>query len=203
MGDNTSLFDLIFNIALGFVAMFVVSVLSMQIQQQTSDIKTQAEFVVILTWQEKADLDVDLWIRDPQENIMFFRATEVGIMHLDRDDLGNTNDTYVRDGITQISATNQEIATIRGFLPGEWIINVHLYRVGKGVTDPVAHCNVIITKLNPVANVVINQKFDLQNYWDEKTIARIIMDSTGDILNIEENLPVSLVRTQLTHHGGS
>ena len=202
MGDNTSLFDLIFNIALGFVLMFVISVLSIQIQHKSSDIKTQAEFVVILTWQEKEDLDVDLWIRDPQENLMFFKSKEVGIMHLDRDDLGNTHDTYIREGVAYISPANQEIATIRGFLPGEWIINAHLYRVGKQVTDTVAHCDVIITKLNPVANVILHKTFELKNYWDEITVARLMMASTGEVLGVEENIPLSLVETRL-HRGAN
>ena len=96
--DNTSLFDLIFNIALGLCLMFMVSVIVMKQGNQKTNVKTKAEFTIILTWQDGVNHDVDLWVRDPQKNVTSFKSKENGVTHLDRDDFGMTNDYYVENG---------------------------------------------------------------------------------------------------------
>ena len=196
--SNISFVDLAFCLVFGFVLLFTVAVTQLNVKLKEADIEANAEFIITLTWQEGHDHDVDMWVRDPQENLLFFRTKEVGIMHLDRDDLGNTNDTYEEDGEVKIVRTNQEIVTIRGFMTGEWILNTHFYRVSKNLKDEkVARCNVVVTRLNPKAKIVINKSFILSSYWEEKTIARLMMTASGDIF-IEDPLPAQLVKNQLS-----
>jgi hypothetical protein len=49
-------------------------------------------------------------------------------MHLDKDDLGYVNDiVYNANGkITRVNI-NREVVTIRGIIPGEYLINAHYY----------------------------------------------------------------------------
>ncbi len=49
-------------------------------------------------------------------------------MHLDRDDLGERNDAIEVAGRRVLNPLNQEIVSIRGILPGEYVVNLHLYR---------------------------------------------------------------------------
>jgi hypothetical protein len=177
--------------------MFTVVFIQLKIEQEEADITTNAEYVVILRWQDGVNHDVDLWVRDPNNNMLFFKTKEIGIMHLDRDDLGTINDSIYSDGQLITVKTNQEIATIRGFIPGEWVINAHFYRVSKEEKDEmVARCNVTLTKLNPKARLILSENFTLTDYWQEKTVARISMTANGNILSTS-NLPKSLVSKKI------
>jgi len=198
--DSTPFLDLAFCMMFGFVMLFAVAVLQIKEESQKKDIKTYAEYIIALTWQERIDHDVDIWVRDPQENLLFFRSKEVGIMHLDRDDLGNMNDTYEEGGEVKIAPTNQEIVTIRGYMSGEWIINTHFYRVGKNDPDKIARCKITITKLNPSAQIVLNKYFVLEGYWQEKTIARFLMTQQGEFF-LQETIPINFVTSKLSMSG--
>lgn len=194
--SNWSFVDLSFLLALSLLLMLFLAIVNIvQIKIQNKDIDTNAEYIIALTWQNGADLDVDVWVRDPQENLLFFRSKEVGIMHLDRDDLGNTNDTYEEGGVVKIAPTNQEIVTIRGFMEGEWVVNTHLYRIGDPST-PQAKCHLAITKLNPSAEIVANKYFTLDEYWEEKTVARFLMTTNGESF-LQETLPIKFVESKV------
>ena len=71
-----------------------------------------------------------------------------GLLHLDRDDYGTSNDRVVGpDGEPIEFEYNEEIVTIRGIVPGEYTLNLHLFQyIGKfhptdGV-DGLIHINV-------------------------------------------------------------
>ena len=163
--------------------------------------KPKAEFLVTLTWDSQTDDDVDLWIQDPANNIMFFREKEVGLMHLDRDDLGRRKDTVVINGQLITQYINQEIATIRGFIPGEWIINIHMYR--KSYQNP-ANINVRVDKLNPRFHTLVDKNYTMKSKGDEITVARLTMTSKGEITHQEDVLcPFSSQRIIATAAGGS
>ena len=152
--DNTAFLDLLFNTLLGFVMLFFISFYLMNPSQSKTDIKTKAEFVITVTWTEGNECDVDTYLQDPLGNILFFRQKEKGLMHLDRDDLGNVNDTIILpNGETIRLPVNQELTTIRGFIPGEWVLNVHLYK--KRTTEG-AVVEISVDKLNPKVRISKN-----------------------------------------------
>ena len=93
-----------------------------------SNVELNAEFIITMKWPKKAEDDVDLWVRDPLGNTAGFKSKDVGLMSLDRDDLGGANDTVIgADGKAIKVYNNEEHMTIRGIIPGEYIVNVHLY----------------------------------------------------------------------------
>jgi len=162
------------------------------VEKKQADIKTKAEFIITLTWADSSTSDVDVWLEDPLENILYFSAKEIGLMHLDRDDLGRLNDTIVlKDGTWVNYDHNQEIVTIRGFIPGEWVLNVHMY--AKRDNIPVS-IEIKMDKLNPY-KTIIYKKFTIDKDWEEVTIKRFTMTGNGDIL-IMNDLPKKLVETQ-------
>ena len=130
--------DLLFNTLVGFVFLFVISFLLIQPPEPVKKkIDSKAEVIITLTWQTGNYSDIDLWVKDPEGNIISFKGRTNGLMHLDRDDLGAANDTLtLADGTIVTSDVNREIATIRGWILGEWSVNVHFYayRGAKQVT---------------------------------------------------------------------
>jgi len=181
--NPTSFIDLLFLCLVGFVFLLVIAFLLIAPPIDDQQKKPKAEFLVTLTWDSQTNDDVDLWIQDPVNNVMFFREKEVGLMHLDRDDLGYKKDTVVINGQQITQYTNQEIATIRGFVPGQWIINVHMYRKSWGKP---ANVNVRIDKLNPRFTTIADKDYQMANKGDEITVTRMTMTNKGKITQQDE-----------------
>ena len=132
--------DLFLNIALGGMVLLFLAMLLISVPVPTNKkIDPKAELFVIMTWPDESPHDIDLWVQDPHNQIVSFRNKEWGLMHLERDDRGNSND-YIQDNEGNIVSVrrNQEVISIRGFIEGRWAINVHYYsRSNYGsMTDP-------------------------------------------------------------------
>ena len=85
---STVFHDLLFNSLMVFVCLFVVVLISINIQKQDNNTETKAEFIITVEWPTESNDDVDSYLQDPLGNIVYFRRREDGLMHLDRDDLG-------------------------------------------------------------------------------------------------------------------
>ena len=120
--------DLLFNILVGFAFLFIIAFILIKPEAKKHDFERRAEFVVVLEWDHDQSDDIDLYVQDPTGGRVSFRNPIVNFMHLDKDDLGYVNDVVMNvDGtITKVNI-NREVVTIRGIIPGEYIINVHYY----------------------------------------------------------------------------
>jgi len=193
MRNNTAFLDLMLNLCLGIFTLFAIAFFSIQVEQSKADVKLKAEFVIVATWPKELTSDVDLWVADPAGNTMYYGNKESGMMHLDRDDLGNVNDVITLPSGQKIEcSTNQEVATIRGIIPGEWIVNVHLFRWDGRDPIPVT---VRIDDLNPKVTRVAEKTVNLLNYGHEITITRMLVSASGDVLSLDPT-PKELCRMQ-------
>jgi hypothetical protein len=142
--------DILFNILIGFVFLFLIAFLLINPVTKKNDIISPAEFLVVLSWPDKLDDDLDLWLRAPGGETVGFRSKEVGIFHLERDDLGNANDQIIYSGNKIAVQKNQETIAIRGIYPGEYLVSVMYYATydskNPNKTIPI---NVEVIKINP------------------------------------------------------
>ena len=188
--ENTAFLDLLFITLLFVLVINILQNYLIKIEESKANIKTHAEFVITLTWEKDNTDDIDIWVEDPLENVVHFRNKEVGLMHLDRDDIGYVNDQIILpDGSKVAYAYIQEILTIRGFIPGEWTLNIHMYK--KREKEP-TEAQVKIEKLNPQNKIIFFKTFKLKRVWQEITVTRFTMTSSGEFLNWN-NLSKSLV----------
>jgi len=120
--------DLLFNILVGFAFLFIIAFLLIKPEAKKHDFERRAEFVIVMEWDDDQPDDIDLYVQDPTGNKVSFRTPIMNFMYLDKDDLGYANDVvYNANGtITKVNI-NREVVTIRGIIPGEYIINVHHY----------------------------------------------------------------------------
>ena len=121
--------DMLFNVLVGFAFLFIVAFLLIKPEQKKSDFQRKAEFVVVMEWDHDQPDDIDLYVQDPSQNRVHFRLPIVNFMYLDKDDLGFANDivrSHVDGTISKVNI-NREVVTIRGIIPGEYIINAHYY----------------------------------------------------------------------------
>lgn len=179
--SHTSFLDLLFNTLVGFVMLFIIAFLLISPITKKKDIEKKAEYVITVSWPNGFKDDVDTWLQDPAEKLLSFRSKEVGLMHLDRDDLGNLNDNQYVPGVGRINYPyNREITTIRGIMPGEYILNIHMYRKEGKTPVPVT---VTLEKLNPTVKLIYSTVQMLSVKWEEKTIIRFTLDPDGEVID--------------------
>jgi hypothetical protein len=181
--------DLLFNALLSFVVMFILAFLLINPIARSGAVDPKAEFLITLTWPDGREEDVDLYVEDPAGELVWFRRREAGLMHLDRDDLGQRNDTIEVAGRRVINPLNQELVSIRGILPGEYVVNLHLYRAAGGKPVP---ASVKIEKLNPKVKLIFFGSLELTEPGEEQTAARFSVGTDGRVRAVNQ-LPKRLV----------
>ena len=204
--SNTAFLDILFNTLVGFVLLFIIAFLLISPVKKKKEIEQKAEYVITVTWPGEFGDDVDSWLEDPTGKIMYFRKKEVGLMHMDRDDLGKLNDQQFVPGIGVVNYPyNREITTIRGIMPGEYVFNIHLYR--KEHEDKPIPVTVILEKLNPRVKLLYSKVMILTDYWEEKTIIRFVLDVDGEVTEsyfiykpLVENIIGKRERAEAGHH---
>lgn len=186
--------DLLFNLLLAFVCLFILSFVMINPKADTGKIDPKAEFIIDCEWAATLDNntswtnpsdDIDLWVEDPEGNRVYFGRKEAGLMHLDRDDRGGPQDTQGNTAYIH----NKEIVTIRGYIPGEYTVNLHMY--SKNTADP-ASTRVQVIKLNPYKSIC-DKEVTLNNHHEEVTICRFRVNSSGEVTDTNE-LPKRLFR---------
>lgn len=173
--------DLLFNTLLGFSLLFFISIIFMNPIARLGNVNFKAEYIITVTWPDNQPDDIDIWVQDPNQNLLSYRNSDVGWLHLDRDDQGDLNDKIFIDGVETVYPINQEVVTIRGIVSGEYIVNLQYY---KSVTSQPVTATVKIEKVNPSLKVVFVDKVTLQNEDDEITVLRFNLDANGEVASI-------------------
>ena len=88
-----------------------------------------------------------------------------------------------------VNPLNQEVVSIRGVVPGEYVVNVHLYRADGDL--PVL-TKVKVEKLNPRVEVVFYGEVILGGEGDEQTAVRFSVRPDGGFADVNR-LPRSIV----------
>lgn len=126
-GANLAFNDMLFNILIGFVMLFIIAFLLINPITKKQDVPTKAEVMLMLSWDDDSMSDMDLWIESQTGEAVGFTRKEWANWYLDKDDLGGSNDTIVIDGIPQVVRVNNETISMRGILPGKYYVAVHAY----------------------------------------------------------------------------
>jgi hypothetical protein len=170
--------DLLFNTLIGFVFLFFIAVIFISPAKDTGKVVLDAQYLVTVTWPDGSQEDIDTWIEDPQGNVTWFRNRSAGLVHLDRDDRGMLNDKIEVEGKVIENVLNQEVAAVRGTVPGEYTVNLHYYESVQQTTVPVT---VRVAKVNPVYKIFFNDTIDMRRKGEERTAVRFTILRDGNI----------------------
>ena len=176
--------DLLFNILLGFTFLFFITILFINPITKLGNINMKAEYIITVDWKDSLPDDIDLWVKDPNGEIVSYLKKDAGWLHLDRDDRGVINDKVIIDGKEVIYPINREVVTLRGIIPGEYVVNLYLY--DHKSNDPV-EAKIIIEKVNPSLKLVFIGDVVLKNEDSELTITKFRLDSEGNFKSIYTN----------------
>lgn len=173
-------YDMLFNMLIAFVFCFVIAILAFNPQaRKAGDVPAKAEFMVTVAWPDNNPNDVDTWVMEPGGKTLWFRQRDAGLLHLDRDDRGAKNSSVLVNGENYTSAIRQEIVTLRGIVPGEYVVNAHYY--DSADQQPV-DVTVTVVKVNPQAEIVFTGTQQIPRKGDERTLVRFTLDEAGQVL---------------------
>lgn len=153
-----------------FSAMMIAFVVNMAPKKPKADeaaIKSPGSIAVYVSW-PTGDTDVDLWVKSPddQQGVGYSNKAGEGFALL-RDDLGDQGDK---------APANFENAFTRSLSPGEYIINLHGYRLREG---PVT-VNWEVTIARPGQKPETYRQGDVAlAMGQERTIIRFRVDDKG------------------------
>lgn len=173
--------DLLFNALLTFTFLFLIALLLMNPTAKSSIINPKAEFMVTVSWPDNSPDDIDTWVEGPKGQLVWFKRPQEGLMHLDRDDRGQVNDMQLIDGKEIVNPLNQEVVTIRGRPPGEFVVNIHYYRSQTLQAVPVT---VYLAEVNPTLKVLHYATTTLQREGEERTAVRFTITPSGQVTGI-------------------
>ena len=187
--SNLAFVDFLFILLLAFISMFILALILINPVTKKSEVERKAEFLITLEWDKESRDDVDIWVEDPLGKVVSFRNKTVDVMHLDKDDLGQINDTIrFPDGSTQVIHLNREVVTLRGWVEGEYTINAHMYnkrdRSHPSDANSYGHptkVKVEMLRINPY-KILFEEKFTLTHRGEEVTIRRVTLNKDGDII---------------------
>jgi hypothetical protein len=168
--------DVIMLALAGFVAMVIL--LLPHLNPKGEDAKASTEppgnVIVEVRWPDQLDTDVDLWIEAPGDVPVGYSNKGGAIFNLLRDDLGRKADA---------TDLNYEVTYSRGIPPGEYTVNVHLYRNSARVL-PVPVTIVTSVKKAPAerARQLLASKVELVHEGQELTVYRFRLSEKGDLV---------------------
>jgi hypothetical protein len=154
---NISFLDIMMNIILAFVIMFILAFIQIN-AKNAANIESKAEVLLILTWPDMADEDLDLWLKLPNGKTVSFTNKDVSYAHLERDDRGISGDIiYKSDGTKNYIRLNKEVITLRALVPGTYTVNVHYYSNATAndlepnvvTVKPPYNARVTLARINP------------------------------------------------------
>lgn len=197
--STTGLNDLLFNLLVGFVFLFVVAFLLINPPTKKEDAPKKAEYLIIIEWDENANDDVDLWVRDPNGITVSFTSKTGGLLNLEKDDLGMSNDKWRKpDGTIVTIPINREVITMRGIVPGRYQVAAHIYsRKVKVYTRPSGGTETIrdntpgtiiatLVKINPYGEVyTTTRKYDAKG--QVFALFNFELDQDGKVIALDED----------------
>lgn len=175
--DNGTMFRDVITLGLaGFVAMVILLLphIAAQAAKTSDGADAPGNVIIEATWPPDFDTDVDLWVLGPGDIPVGYSNKSGGLFNLLRDDLGKVMD---------VTDLNHEVSFARGLLPGEYIVNLHLYRNAERRL-PVPVKVVISTKADegkPLRQVLYRD-VALDREGQELTVFRFSLDERGELL---------------------
>jgi hypothetical protein len=151
--------------------------------EKAASIDTFGQYAVEVAWPAGQVDDVDTYVQDPAGNLAWFADSDVGLMHLEHDDLGKSSDRLQHGDAVAVVNDNEERVVLRGAIPGEVTVNVHAYR--KAADGPVP-VRVALYRLRGDDRTLLRRTVRLRYQGEELTAFRFTLDSAGTLVDHNE-----------------
>ena len=186
--SNLAFVDLLFNLLVGFTSLFIIAFLMINPVSQTGQTTPPVKMFVEIEWDSELTQDMDLFVRGPNGNVVYYANKDGGYVVLQRDDLGSTNDTYILNGERIVIKRNYEIANFSDLPAGEYVIGVFYFsRLG----DPI-DVKTTVRSISP-HRLVYEGTAQALTPRTERTLLSFVIDKDGKVtdLNTEVQIPIT------------
>ena len=186
--SNLAFVDLLFNLLVGFTSLFIIAFLMINPVSQTGQTTPPVRMFVEIEWDSELTQDMDLFVRGPNGNVVYYANKDGGYVVLQRDDLGSTNDTYILNGERIVIKRNYEIANFSDLPAGEYVIGVFYFsRLG----DPI-DVKTTVRSISP-HRLVYEGTAQALTPRTERTLLSFVIDKDGKVtdLNTEVQIPIT------------
>ena len=186
--SNLAFVDLLFNLLVGFTSLFIIAFLMINPVSQTGQTTPPVKMFVEIEWDSELTQDIDLFVRGPNGNVVYYANKDGGYVVLQRDDLGSANDTYILNGERIVIKRNYEIANFSDLPAGEYVIGVFYFsRLG----DPI-DVKTTVRSISP-HRLVYEGTAEALTPRTERTLLSFVIDKDGKVtdLNTEVQIPIT------------
>jgi hypothetical protein len=169
--------DLITLALCGFVVCVVLILphINPPVTKTAQDTDPPGNVIVEVRWPDELDSDVDLWVEAPGDVPVGYSNKGGVIFNLLRDDLGKRADA---------TGMNYEVSYSRGITPGEYTVNLHLYRNTAGVFPiPVTVVTSVKKSAKESARQLLASHIELVREGEELTVYRFKLSEQGDLVS--------------------
>tara|TARA_R110001592_G_scaffold295100_1_gene564985 strand:+ start:176 stop:802 length:627 start_codon:yes stop_codon:yes gene_type:complete len=178
--------DLLFNLLVGFTFLFMLAFILINPVAKKEAHDPKAEYLVIMSWDDNSKADIDLWIKDDVDTIVGFRAKDVALLTLDRDDLGDRNDMYTSKENVELVPVNREVISIRSKTQRRYVVTTHFYNnLGDPDVTP-QNIKIELLQVNPYKILKIVE-VTLTEPSEEKHVFEFEVLNDGDVVFHESN----------------
>jgi hypothetical protein len=138
------------------------------------DLAPPGNVLVEVRWPDEIDADVDLWVQAPGDVPVGYSNKGGAVFNLLRDDLGARAD---------VTGLNYETSYSRGILPGEYTVNLHLYRNASRVYPvPATVVTSVKRGADQPARQLLASKALLVREGEELTVYRFRLTDAGALV---------------------
>ena len=166
-----------------FVALFAIALLVVADSEAAKKVDTTSKLLVHLVWRDNSPSDVDLSLKTPAGNVVWFRNKQADFASLDHDNKGISNGTVTdADGNVIADPSRDEEIFIRQTMPGTYVVNVTLYGQYGTDAEPVT---VSLVSVDPSYREVVARKLTLTERHEEHTAFRFTVDDQGNVTSTD------------------
>lgn len=175
--ESTVFRDVLMLALAGFMAIVLLMLphLNPPGKEEVSDASPPGNVLVEARWPDQMRTDVDLWVQAPGDVPVGYSNKGGAVFNLLRDDLGMRADA---------TPLNYEVSYSRGIVPGEYTVNLHLYRNEEKTGEPVPATVLVSVKEGPSrsAKQILVSDVRLNREGHELTVFRFALDERGRLV---------------------
>jgi hypothetical protein len=168
--------DVVMLALVGFVALVIMLLphLNPPGAKTADDTTPPGNVIVEVRWPDEIDADVDLWVQAPGDVPVGYSNKGGAAFNLLRDDLGSRVD---------VTGLNYETSYSRGIVPGEYTVNLHLYRnPSRTYPVPVTVVTSVKRRSDLAARQLLASKAMLVREGEEMTVYRFRLTEAGALV---------------------
>lgn len=172
--DGTVFRDLVMLTLLGFVTMVILMLPHLSPPTEGEEtIASPGNLIVEARWPDGVDVDVDLWVKAPNDRPVGFSNSSGRVFDLLRDDLGFQHDD---------TGLNYEFAFSRGAPAGDYVVNIHLYSNRALAPEVPVQVRVGLSADSESSpKSIVNKSLVLRHAGHEITVVRFTLDDAGRV----------------------